>query len=88
MATPGADGRFRVVVIREVILGDLRVKACRLVTCIFLIQRVGIVLRVTRKEYLSATLGFNGVNSRNVGGGKNFKPLYRLDVLTSYGGIA
>ena len=75
VTSPGAHGSLGVVVIREVIFGYLWINSRRLATGIFLIQGVGIVLRVTRKEHLSSPLGLDGVNARLVGGCENFQSL-------------
>ena len=75
VAAPGNHRGLCVVVIREVVFGDFRVNSRKLVTGVLLVQRVGIVFRVTCQENLSAHLGRNGVNPRLVGGRKNFQSL-------------
>ena len=53
MAAPGADRCFGIVVAGEVVLGDLGIKAGKLVACVFLVKGVGIVFRVSGDKDLS-----------------------------------
>ena len=88
MTAPGADGCLGIVVAWEVIFGDLGVKPQIFVTGVFLIQGIGIILRVTCEEYLSASLGLYCINACLVRGGKYLKSLSRLYILAADGGIS
>ena len=66
MAAPTDNGLLRVIVIGEVVLGNLNRKAEILITDIFSSQRIRVILRVTHNENLAVVIRFDSINARFV----------------------
>jgi hypothetical protein len=88
VAAPGGEGLLRIVVAREIVLGDLRIDARQLVTGVFFIKSIGIVFRMTCKEDLTSLAGGNSINACLLGGGKYSEIPNCLNVGSVYGGVS
>ena len=88
VSTPLANRLLCVVVVGEVIFGDVGVYSCVDVADIFLLQRINVIFGVTRNKYLSAVIGCKGLNARRLGHCYHAKLLNPFAVLKSYLGVS
>ena len=88
-ARPPGNLRFGgVVIVREVVYGNFDGFSSGFIPHLFEVQSSRIVFGVPRDEDLSAAVGRHSIDTCLIRRGKNFKPVYRFDVLTQNGGVA
>lgn len=87
-ASPGYDGFKSIVVVREVIYGDLDGKSGVLIAEIFGFESTRIIFGMTRDEYLSASIGSAGIKSCHGRSRKYLQFGASLHVLNSHSGVA
>lgn len=62
-ATPTYDRLFGIVIVREIVLGNIYLEPSLLIAQILALERIGIVFGMSRDKDLSALVGSAGENS-------------------------
>ena len=86
-ASPGYDGIEGIVIVREIVYGDLDGETRVLIAEILCFEGTRIIFRMTRDKYLSATVGRAGIESRNGRCGKYLQLWASLNILDAHGGV-
>ena len=88
VGAPVDDGGLGVVVVGEIVGGDLWVNACGFVAQVFFLEGVAVVFGMAGDEDLSSAVGDDEVDAGLGGGGQDLQVGIALNVIAMDGGVA